>query len=649
MKKEGFWHSVFYGDYREITWAGTLFGVGLGIVMAMATAYVGMKIGFVVPGSLVAATLGWGFLRGVLKRGTIIENNAQQTIATSVQIACSGVIFTLPVLYLRGMEPHLKTLFTYALAACAGALLGNAFIIPLRKQMIELERLRFPSGIAIATLLRSSSGGLEKSRLLIYGALISSGIFLLEMMPNLKLSTTTNISFMWLILFLIPLIYWLYATIKKRFSVPVLAAGYVVFILIGIILFKYTPVSLPETVDIGALLGMKPYWHNVWALSLLSLGAGFISGKPGATVVLGGILANFIIAPLVVFMQWDGPAIAARKAELIAAGQRVPEMLELQADSIYRMMNRPMGIGMLIGGALMGVFIALPSIRAAFSSMKRAAATVKGGSDEMPLSLLNYGIVGAFAVLTFAAYMESDIGIWRALLTAFLGTAWMWLAGIIVAQCTGMTDWSPLSGLALIAVTIILFLTDKHITASVLIGGAVCVATSECADLMTDLKTGFLMGSKPFRLQSMHILLTWLGPIFSIVAVAILWKAYGFGAGKSLSAPQAQALDAAISGVIGGGVPYAKYFAGAIIGALLSASGIYGLGVMVGLSMYLPMEYILTFAIGCLLSVIAEKYKGSEWCEEVGVPVASGFMLGEAMIGIGVAIIIVVTSMIRGG
>lgn len=76
--------------YREVTPAGMTLGILTGIVLTVSFTYTGLVIGFVVPASAVAAILGWGLLRGVLRRGTIIENNINQTVAAAISCSCGG-------------------------------------------------------------------------------------------------------------------------------------------------------------------------------------------------------------------------------------------------------------------------------------------------------------------------------------------------------------------------------------------------------------------------------------------------------------------------------------------------------------------------------------------------------------------------------
>jgi hypothetical protein len=90
----------------------------------------------------------------------------------------------------------------------------------------------------------------------------------------------------------------------------------------------------------------------------------------------------------------------------------------------------------------------------------------------------------------------------RQLIIALVGAAWIWFAGIIIAQCTGMTDWSPISGMALLTVVLVMLLAGTGaVVGAVLIGAALCVAVTLAADMMSDLRTGHLVGAQPKRQQ----------------------------------------------------------------------------------------------------------------------------------------------------
>ena len=312
---------------------------------------------------------------------------------------------------------------------------------------------------------------------------------------------------------------------------------------------------------------------------------------------------------------------------------------------------RPVGIGMLIGGALMGIVLALPLVVSAVRSMQTAAKTKTSISkDEMPIQLLYMGIAAAFIVLTVIAIASTEeMGFGRGLLMAVLGTLWIWVAGVVLSECIGRTNWSPLSGMTLIGITILIFAasgmsTKATIVSSIVVGAALCVSMAQATDLMLDLKTGYLVGAIPRKQQTAQFLGTWLGPILIMFVIFVLHEAYlpdgGIG-GETLPAPQAQALASIINGILGGDVPLHQYFAGAGMGAILSMSGIGGLGVLVGLGFYLPFNIVLTYSLGTAARLVADAKMGQSWSEDVGIPVAAGLIVGEALVGVGYAISIV--------
>ena len=125
--------------------------------------------------------------------------------------------------------------------------------------------------------------------------------------------------------------------------------------------------------------------------------------------------------------------------------------------------------------------------------------------------------------------------------------------------------------------------------------------------------------------------------------IFILDKAYVLGS-KELPAPQGQALATMIQGIQGGDIPLMKYIAGTTLGVMLSSCASGGLGIMVGLGFYLPFNIVLTYSIGTLLRIVFDKVKGKKFCEEVGIPLAAGLIVGEALVGVGFAMVKVFSS-----
>ena len=214
---------------------------------------------------------------------------------------------------------------------------------------------------------------------------------------------------------------------------------------------------------------------------------------------------------------------------------------------------------------------------------------------------------------------------------ALLGTLWIWIAGVIVAECIGRTNWSPLSGMTLIAVTILIVIAvgmgmDKKSTiiSCMVVGAAICLAISQASDMMLDLKSGYLVGGVPKRQQMAQFVGAWLGPCIVIGLLFVLEfgakkeyenmvkenggevaaeldsdeRPYGIGS-KELPAAQASALASVIEGLVDGNVPTYRYTAAGILGFLLAASGLGGIGVMVALGFYMPFNIVLTYSIGC--------------------------------------------------
>lgn len=592
--------------YRELTWEAVALGVIQGIVLNLAFCYAALKLGFSLGGSTVAAIMGYALLRGVLRKGTMVENNINQTIASGINTAGTGIIFTVPALFLLnqkwqqdGTGSLAFEALPLAIAGIAGAILGVVVIIPLRKQMIEMDRLRFPTGVAVTTIIRAGSTGVEKAKLLAIGFAIAAA---------------------WKILMLSG---WLDST-----SEEIAASGFGItheelYFGCGVIPAQFAPVIY---------------------LSLMNLAAGMLAGRGGLPFFAGGVLSWWVIAPAAASMGWVSPELIENFGGIDWA--------------IYSRMLRPLGIGTLVGGALMGVVMAFPAIQSAMRSLATAARTAGSGSnvggDELSLKTLIFGTVLAVVLFFVASILTEGVTIPQALISSVVGTVWLGLAALIVAQATGMTDISPMSGMALISVTLMMVLLNGNVAASMVVGVAVCVAIGQGADMMQDLKTGFMIGARPIKQQVVQFAVTWLGALVALAAVYALWQSGeggqgGFGPGTSLPAPQGGALMGIIDAVKSGNVPVDKYLMGALVGGCLGAAPMPGLGVLVGLAMYLPFSITLGYGIGCLCQMGIQKVKGLEFCEHKLVPLCAGLIVGEALTGMGHAFYNIFTSWMAGG
>lgn len=564
------------GAYPELSPHAVIVGYILGVIIALSIGYASLTLGFSIEGSELAAILGFGILRGILRRRSIVENNVTQTVASAVNGASSGMMFSVPAIFILGYGNDFNP-YVLTFGAIAGAFLGIAFIIPLRKQMIDFERLTYPGGVAVASILKSPGAGIEKAKLLIGAMVISAAV---------QLTT---------------------------------------------IYFDYSDFPL------FSMLGLPDYLNGVWFLSLMTAGVGFIAGRGGLAFIIGGYVCYWVLAPLL---------------DLTSMFPVIDGVVMSDPGSLRTLLFRPTGIGMLIGGAVVGVLFAFPLIRSAVKSMQSSSKVESAMSrDEMPIKLLYFAIGGAAVLLGVMAVTSAEqVGIVRGLMMAILGTLWIWMAGIILSEAIGRTNWSPLSGMTLVAVTILIMITQtfggmdtgQAIVASVTVGAATCVAMSQATDLMLDLKTGYLVGATPRMQQMGQFFGAWLGPIVIIVLIFALHEAYGLGSDK-LPAPQGQALASMVQGITGGDVPIEKYLAGAALGALLSAlQG--GLGITVGLGFYLPFNIVLTYSLGTLAREISDRKMGSHWSDNKGIPIAAGLIVGEALTGVGNAINIIMNA-----
>ena len=609
------------GPYPELTWTAVLVGYGLGVLITISMGYACLILGFSHEGSELAAILGFGILRGLMGRTSIIENNISQTVASSVNGASAGIMFSVPALFILGHTDFNPYLMTFG--CIAGGVLGIAFIIPLRKQMIDFERLTYPGGVAVATVLKSPGAGVQKARLLVTGSLLSAALCVtLKTLGEWGLSDA-----MWT---------WasydldgLMAYLKPQcgaMSTPIAALRYL----------------RHEDLYLGSIVGLPEYLNGIWFVSLLTVGIAFIAGKGGLCFVIGGYVCYWVLAPILSQMN------------LLPSPEQLQGLDATMPDYLRITLFRPVGIGMLVGGALTGIALALPLIVSAVRSMQSAAKSGMALSkDEMPIKLLYIGIVGAVLILSVVAVQSvQEMGLARGVIMALLGTIWIWMAGVILSECIGRTNWSPMSGMTLIAVTILIVITSglgnkAAIVSSVMVGAATCMAMSQATDLMLDLKTGYLVGAIPRKQQTGQFLATWIGPVLMIGLLFVLNEAYTLGSAK-LPAPQGMALASMIEGILEGNVPVYKYVAGAGLGALLSATGIGGLGIQVGLGFYLPFSIVLTYTIGTILRIVSDRAMGRHFSEQVGIPIAAGFIIGEGLVGVGFAIYSIIAGMTGG-
>ncbi len=178
---------------KEFTLRALVLGIILAIVFCAANAYIGLKAGMTVSASIPAAVMSMAILRGVFKRGTILENNIVQTIASTGESLAGGIVFTMPALVMTGIWAGFPY-GTVTLVGLLGGFLGVLFMIPLRKVLItEKRELVYPEGVACSEVLKTGESG-TGIRYIIYGLAVG---FLFKFLSKGFLIVKDKIEWAW--------------------------------------------------------------------------------------------------------------------------------------------------------------------------------------------------------------------------------------------------------------------------------------------------------------------------------------------------------------------------------------------------------------------------------------------------------------------
>ena len=108
-----------------------------------------------------------------------------------------------------------------------------------------------------------------------------------------------------------------------------------------------------------------------------------------------------------------------------------------------------------------------------------------------------------------------------------------------------------------------------------------------------------------------------------------------------MPAPQAEALAKVTQGILQDNVPTYRYAAGAGLGLLLALSGLGGIGVLIALGFYMPFAIALTYTVGNVMRIVSDRVMGTKFAHDVGIPIAAGLIVGEALVGVGYALYMV--------
>jgi putative OPT family oligopeptide transporter len=578
----------------EITLRSVLWGIFFCVIFTVASAYSGLKVGQVMEAAIPISILAIGLARVYGRRSSLLENVIITGIGGAAGSVVAGAIFTLPALYILHLDPHpVQTIFICLAGGCFGVL----FLIPLRRYFVrEMHgQLPYPEATAITEVLVTGEKGGSQARLLLQSTAIAA-IYDFFVTTFQVWKEFVNFQF-------VPLV----RTLADR----------------GRMVFSFDA--------IGFILGL-----------------GYVMGLRSSMILCaGGVLSNFVLVPLVWFI---GSHIDT------AVYPALIPVSKMTAVEIYRNYVRFIGVGAI---ATAGIFGILRSLRVVAGSFSIALRTFNHGEDgkaertdrDVPMITILLGVVvAAFGVAVLmgnfaVSWTAVAVGLVLTVVFAFFFTS-------VAANAIATTARNPVSGMTMLTIIIssaVLLRFGLSGTTGMFfvmaIAGMVCTALSVSGQTITDLKTGYWLGSTPAAQEKVKF----LGVIASSIAVGltIVMLAHTFQFGEAqvgnthpvLASPQASIMKALVEGFMSHQpIAYLLFGVGAMLTLMLEMLGQPSL--VFALGMYLPLELNTPALVGGIISHFlnrrSEKTGGEpgKRIRERGVIIASGLMAGGALGGV---------------
>jgi len=574
---------------RELTFKALGLGVIFGIVFGAANAYLGLRAGLTVSTSIPVAVMTVAIFRLLAqfgRPGTILEANISQTTGSASSSLASGVIFTLPALFMWGMAPDLLQM---VLLALCGGVLGVLFMIPLRDYLIVREhgRLPYPEGTACAEVLKASQQR---------GAQAAHVFFGLGIGALFKAATS-----------------WA----------------------------KVVPDGL------SLKLPLLPKAQLSLDLSAALFGVGWILGPRVATVMVGGgLLASLVLIPGIAL--WGEARVEPLFPETVKtiAAMSAGEIWNRYVRYIGAGAVAAAGILTLIRA----IPVMVQSFRVGareFRTSDAGRAQTPRTAQDLPLWALGAGVLAILLVMALVPQVFSVIeGIPRQLVAALCVVVFAFFFVTVAARIVGLVGVTsnPTSGMTIAALlgtaTIFLALGWTDATgkaAALMVGCVVAIAASISGDTSQDLKTGYLLGATPRSQQLAQLAGVLTSATFVCLSVLLLAETFGFG-GKDLPAPQATLMKLVIDGVIDRSLPWGLVGIGVGIALAAEIARIPSLPFAVGV--YLPLSTMTPIFLGGLLRLLLTRRREPSVAEARtgrGVLLGSGFVGGEGLLGVGLA------------
>ena len=585
--------NTYQGDrVPQLTLRAILMGSLLGGFMSLSNLYVGLKTGWGLGVAITACILSFAIwksmhtlLPGIFKTEmSILENNCMQSTASSAGYSTGGTMVSAIAAYLMVTGQHMPWpvlgMWTLFLAA-----LGVFMAVPLKRQMINIEQLKFPSGIAAAETLRSlHAKGAE-------------------------------------------------ATKKAR----ALGVSGVVGGVVAWLRDAGRPFAIPGHLEIPGVLGGFPLskWTVSFEMSTIMIAAGSIIGWRVAWSLMLGACINYLwLAPWMV----DVGAISAEKLSYRA----------IVGWSTWA------GASLMVTSGLTAFAMQWRTVVRALSGVTKLFSRDKVTGDdplagiEVPTSWFILGTLASGAGCVGILYVYFDTSVWM----GCLAVALTFFLGIVACRATGESDITPIGAMGKVTQLSFGALAPANVTANLMTAAVTAGAAGASADLLTDLKSGYLLGANPRKQFIAQFLGIFAGTLVVVPAFYLLvpdaaslgtdqwpapaaqtWKAVADLLAKGVGALHSTAqVGIVLGGIVGMILPLIERFAPEKVRRFIpSATGI-------GLSMVIPFFNSLGMFIGALIALVLEKFKPKVASDYV-VPVASGIIAGESIMGIIVALL----------
>lgn len=616
-QKDAHWFKYFYqGDKMpQLTLRAIVMGGFIGMLMSLSNLYTTVKLGWSFGVAITACVLSYVIWNGVraatgnrVSQMSILENNCMASAASAAGYSTGGTVGTAfgALLLINGTHVGWATLVPFVFLTAA---LGVFLAIPMKRQMINHEQLAFPSGIAAAETLKSlytkGREAAEKATSLVIALFTGMLIALLRTYEGLVgLLNDAQKAPEWLV----------------RMS---------------------HNVKIPELIGFPSTLLVKRGNVAGWGFepSALLIAAGMIVGlRVSLSMLAGSLLLYFVMIPYLTSMDEALPAGAIKSFTYGETGNFNPVRWALWG-----------GTSIMIFSSLTSLALQWPTLIRAFR-LEKAEGDARAAAIEVPFAWLVIGLIPIGLGLVLLQHYAFQMS-W---LLGTIAVAMSFPIALVCCRATGETDTTPIGAMGKVTQLLYAVLAKGNMTVNLTSAGVTAGAGGASADLLTDLKSGYLLGANPRKQFLAQFAGCFFGTLMVVPAwylmfptkevlesynppAANMWKAFAEALTAGLdSVPKTAQAAIVIGGLLGVIIP--------VIGALVPKSRKFlpsptGLG----LAWVVPFQNALSFAIGAVIAEVwgrvAPKAAG-----KYNIPIASGLVAGESLM----AAIIAITSTVVG-